>query len=374
VSQWEHKGKLFGGHLHHNCLGFFARRVRLTDARMMRVGCWPGTDFGNAFITRFCDGLRLAGIHVESIESPLHATIRSIDIFHIHWPEMVFWSGGRLEGMRRSLFTLVSLAILRLKGVRIVWTVHNIEPHDKGDRFSRFWRLYILVVSFFVDGFITLSPSTIHIVRNRLAKLASRPGTFLWHPNYLIPESLADQRQQIRAGLGIEPTHKVFGFIGQIRPYKGVEELVECFRKIEDPNSRLLIAGAVYDERLKSKLALSASADKRIILHSCYLSEDQFARVAISADVIVLPFRKVFHSGSMIYALSAGKPVITPSTPFAIDLFNQVGDIWLRHYDDVLTPEDLLSIDIELREKPDLSFLSIAESSVKAKAFYESLR
>ena len=45
------------------------------------------------------------------------------DLFHLHWPEWLF--GTDLDAHRRFL------ALLEASGLRIVWTQHNLVPHDR---------------------------------------------------------------------------------------------------------------------------------------------------------------------------------------------------------------------------------------------------
>jgi hypothetical protein len=72
--------------------------------------------------------------------------------------------------------------------------------------------------------------------------------------------------------------------------------------------------------------------------------------------------------------LSAGKQLITPSGAFARDLQSQVGEGWMKLYDDALLPDHFSLLDVPVSEKPNLDFLSIALSGTQAKEFYLSLR
>ena len=48
---------------------------------------------------------------------------------------------------------------------------------------------------------------------------------------------------------------------------------------------------------------------------------------------MVAPFRHYLHSGSIVHALSAGRPVLTPATPFALSLAAELGrPDWLQTY------------------------------------------
>ena len=52
--------------------------------------------------------------------------LRAWDVFHLHWPE---WFLGPDLGRHRA-----AIEVLRSAGVRIVWTQHNLVPHDKDPR------------------------------------------------------------------------------------------------------------------------------------------------------------------------------------------------------------------------------------------------
>jgi beta-1,4-mannosyltransferase len=338
---------------------------------MLIVGVWPGTDY-NPYVSRFVDSLTNAGITAKDVSHPLKAIFQRMDLFHIHWPEKVFWNVGKVRGAFSAIGVLIGLLLLKGKGTKIVWCVHNLEPHDRGPRFMAVWCLYIGIVSMLIDGFVTLSPSTIGLVRRHLPRLANKPGTFIWHPEYLIDRSL--DCAEWRSRNGIAPVDKLFAFVGQIRRYKGVEELVECFSRTDDPTHRLLVAGATWDGKTRQLLESSAKRDDRIILKIGNLVESEFASATLSADIVILPFKKYFHSGTIIYALSCGKPVCTPATAYATDLRNQVGDDWVQLYQGDITPEvfgnALISNEVA---KPSLEFLSIAESGAKIRRFYISL-
>ena len=338
---------------------------------MLVVGVWPGAD-PNAYVSRFVDSLKSSGIIVKDVDHPLRAVLQKIDLFHIHWPEKVFWGVGKVRGALSAIGVLLGLVLLKSKGVKIVWCVHNLDPHDRGPKFMALWRPYIWMFTLLIDGFVTLSPSTVGLARRHLPGLANKPGTFIWHPEYLVDASI--DRAEWRSRNGIAPADKLFAFVGQIRRYKGIEELVKCFSRTDDPTYRLLIAGVTWSEGTRRFLQSSAECDSRIVLKLGNLVEREFASATLSADIVILPFKKYFHSGSIIYALSCGKPVCTPTTAYATDLRDQVGHQWMQLYQGDITPwvftDTLTSSEVA---KPGLEFLSIDSSGAKIRYFYEAL-
>jgi glycosyltransferase involved in cell wall biosynthesis len=124
----------------------------------------------------------------------------------------------------------------------------------------------------------------------------------------------ADQAAARRA-LGLPDGGTVFAFVGSIRGYKNVGELLDAFMSVEElrPDDRLLIAGKPLPRKLGRQLEKLAAEDRRIVLQLDRLPEEELSRTLRAADAVVLPFRDILTSGSAILALSHGRPVIAPA-------------------------------------------------------------
>jgi beta-1,4-mannosyltransferase len=339
-------------------------------SRSLVVGSWPGT--GNAYVDRFCESLTINGVSVKVIKWPWGCFGKRIDLLQIHWLELALGEVNPFIGLLRATAVVLTLTMLRLRGVKLVWCVHNLEPHDARRRLVIFWRFYAGLVSRLVDGFITLSPSTVEIARTHFPGLVKKPAIFAWHPAYIIPSTPA-QAPSWRERHGIDAAMTVLAFIGAVRLYKGLEELIAAFMGTSDPNLRLVIAGRVGKEQLRGLLENAVARDKRIILDLRWLSEQELAETVLAADIVVLPFKQTLHSGSVIYGLSCGKAVITPETDYANDLRRNVGPQWVRIYGPPLSPAALYNLCERMEGRPHLDFLSIRKSGKKLKTFYNSL-
>ena len=115
-------------------------------------------------------------------KDPTAVDPRVVDIFHIHWPEQLFWAGGtRLDVLRRLCAYLAAMRRLRRAGVKLVWMVHNAEPHDRA---GLAWTIYRLALIRLIDGVMTLSPATVDTVKSKLPGLRHKPFAAVWHPAY----------------------------------------------------------------------------------------------------------------------------------------------------------------------------------------------
>ena len=117
------------------------------------------------------------------------------------------------------------MKIARMLGVRVVYTVHNVLPHDSGERLRETYaRIYKLI-----DGFICHD-------EHAKAKLASEFGikpSCIWViPHGPIFEEEAKPAPRLaRAQLGLPGSATVILWQGIVRPYKGVLFLLRAWKK-----------------------------------------------------------------------------------------------------------------------------------------------
>ena len=102
-----------------------------------------------------------------------------------------------------------------------------------------------------------------------------------------------------------------FLYFGLVRPYKGVLDLLGQYAALPLPGS-LTVVGDPQGAAMRQAVEAAAAGDSRIVLHLGYLEEEDLARLIHAADVVVLPFHEVFTSGSLVMALTMGKPVVLP--------------------------------------------------------------
>jgi glycosyltransferase involved in cell wall biosynthesis len=145
----------------------------------------------------------------------------------------------------------------------------------------------------------------------RLGEADRRRFRVIPHGNYLGSYDDSLGRMQARVQLGIEPDARVFLFVGGIRGYKGVDDLVAAFRGLPDPAARLVVAGHPRGDAA-DQLQKEAAADARIRVMAKRVPKSQLGVLLSAADVVVLPFRDVLTSGSVILAMGFGRAIIAP--------------------------------------------------------------
>ncbi len=96
-------------------------------------------------------------------------------------------------------------------------------------------------------------------------------------------------------------------FFGLLRPYKGIDTLLEAFRRVE--GAELWIVGNPRME-LAPLRRLAAEAPGRVRFLARFVEDMEIPAIMRRADLVVLPYRDAEHSGVLYAALAFGKPLV----------------------------------------------------------------
>jgi hypothetical protein len=321
---------------------------------------WPAGPADNTFIETVCKMFADLGISVRGHDPRYWNTpLENVDLYLIHWPDALFWqepSEARLWFW--IMRVIVNISLLKARGTRIIWFVHNLCPHDLPVKRKRVWDLYIAALSRLIDGWITLSPSTDTLVVEIYPKLAEKRHVFIWHPPY--NDEYGKSAEQARREIGLSVDALVFGHAGLLRPYKNLVALAQLFVDLAPDGAVLYLTG-----RPESSVDVNLSAlcveKNSISYQASSLNRPEFDRALLAMDVFVAPYRRFLHSGAIIHALCRGCVVVAPLTPFTADLAHALGDNYLILYEKELNDAVLSRAAQAVRDNcgqtPDLSML-----------------
>lgn len=268
--------------------------------------------YPNPYLDLLGEALGRAGVQVEfALEMPGEEQIRELaasgTIVHMHWLHGLYRQTKWLAPLhyvtfRRRVLSMVS------RGVPIVWTMHNLLPHE---------RMYAF-----------LAPASRRLMQRHASAIVVHcpegarqfQEAFGPHPRirtitqggYANYYGEAPSRQAARQRLGLPPEAMVFLSFGMIRGYKGLTELIDAFHASSRPQDRLVIAGAAFDRRARQEVHAAQAGSDRVILHARHIENELVPVYYAAADVAVCPFRKVLNSSSVIVAMSFGLPLVAP--------------------------------------------------------------
>ncbi len=354
-----------------------ARFASRNGQSSLRLSAWPGLGIGrdNPYTKLLYEAVQSLGVEVEDF-SPWKALWRRYDIFHAHWPEYYLVHPNPLKAVVGTLGVLSCLCWMRLRGTRVVWTVHNLRSHNFPR--PRLERLYWRVFPRMVDGFLALTPAGLDQARAQFPHLRNLPGFVVPLGNYLNAYPNDITKQEARSRLEIEPNQPVLLFLGIIAKYKNVPALAAAFRGLPDPDARLVIAGRFNSDEEEAATREAADGDARVRIYSGYVDAKDLQVYLNAADLVVLPFREILNSASALLALAFHRPVLVPALGAMPELQTTFGPAWVRLYEGEISPEVLLTALQWSREpdKPQLTHaasLEWAEIGRKTVAAYRAL-
>ncbi|MEX0973498.1 MAG: glycosyltransferase family 4 protein [Solirubrobacterales bacterium] len=96
-------------------------------------------------------------------------------------------------------------------------------------------------------------------------------------------------------------------FFGLLRPYKGIDTLLEAFRQVK--GAELWIVGNPRMDVAPLE-SLAAEAPGRVRFLPRFIEDAEIPAIMRRADVVALPYRDAEHSGVLYAALAFGKPLV----------------------------------------------------------------
>jgi glycosyltransferase involved in cell wall biosynthesis len=268
------------------------------------------------------------------------------------------------------------LRALRRAGIAVVYTVHNVLPHEKGDTLRRLYRSVYQAVDRLIchdeaarERLINefdIAPDSISVVRHGPLFAGQASGT-----------------HEARRALKLPAGHFVALWQGIIRPYKGVSFLLEAWRRVHDaePAATLAVVGtgdAAYVRDIRERVsALGLESSVRLELR--FAPVEELALFFSASDALVYPYSEITMSAALMTGLSFGKPVIASRLPAFERLFKHGDNALLVPYGDVqgLSEAFLMLIrDADLRSRlagriqtgfsADLEWADISRDTVAA--------
>ncbi|PPH44526.1 hypothetical protein C5D09_13115 [Rathayibacter sp. AY1C9] len=259
------------------------------------------------------------------------ALLADYDVLHVHWPELMIRGRSPLHRFLRRRALDVLLVRLALQRIPLVRTVHNLHPHELGPAAER---RSLARVDRATDLFVRLNPTTVAPGR--------APAVTVLHGHY---------RDQFAQHPLPEREHGRVLYFGIIRPYKGVVELMDVFRGVEDDSLSLHVVGSPSTGQ-RELVEERAARDTRVRTTLRRVDDAEMVDEIGRAELIVLPYREMHNSGSILVALSLGRPILVPRTPTNTALAEEVGSDWVIEYDGELTPELITAALERTRARP----------------------
>ncbi len=286
----------------------------------------------NPYITQLDAALRsIDGLEVLTF-SPGRALAGRYDLLHLHWPENLF--GGHTRRGRAARRFITTLVLLRLTVTRtpIVRTTHNLHRPSGLGRYDN--RL--------LDWIDRLTKVQIRLNDDTALPLGRVTHT-IPHGHY------RDWYRRFERATAIP---RRLCYIGLIRRYKGVEDLLEAFSAVDVAGVTLKVTGKPSTVDLATGISAAAAKDPRVSVRLEFVDDAEFVAEVSRSSLVVMPYRHMHNSGVALAALSLERPVLVPDTPVNRALAAEVGEGWVHVFSRGITAADLTAVLAQLERHP----------------------
>lgn len=224
---------------------------------------------------------------------------RAADVVHFQWLSV--------QPLDVHLLPLVRRGRGRAARRPLVLTAHDVLPREpRAGQLRAQRRLYDRVDAVVVHSEhgaarlrddLAIDPAKVHVIPHgaftHFAEAEAETGTGAGHgPTRPLPPDLAAVEQPVVLCFGL------------IRPYKGIDVLLEAWRGIED--AELWVVGLP-----KTDLApLRAAAPPNVRFVPRFVADEEIPAFFRRADLVVLPYREIDQSGVLFTALAFGAPLL----------------------------------------------------------------
>ncbi|MEZ5142451.1 MAG: hypothetical protein R2726_08020 [Acidimicrobiales bacterium] len=239
-----------------------------------------------------------------------------IDLFHLHWPEWLAFEG--LPEHEEIIDTLDG------HGIPVVWTAHNLTPHDKRhDEHDPAYQAWAEAA----DAIIHHTRWAEHRFRERYPMSDGARHVVIPHGHFgdlYGPLVAGLRRADLEAELGLPPCRHRIGLVGAPRQEKRVLAFLQGVAHSQRDDLQVVCWSLRDDE-----VALVPD-DPRIAVAQTYEEVDAatYARRLAVCDLLALPFDpdgEMLASGTAADALGMGLPALVSGWGFLTEMLGDAG-------------------------------------------------
>jgi glycosyltransferase involved in cell wall biosynthesis len=255
-------------------------------------------------------GVQVQEVNYHTIFLPILLKQGKPNVVHLQSMYLFFLKPSRLMSLIKLVIFVSQLLILRMMGVKIVWTAHDLKNHS--NRYLKIDRFGTTLVTWLVHAIIAHCDAAKREVITAF-RLRNADKVFVVpHGNYIDYYENNIDRVKARKALNIPQSSPMFLFLGWIRGYKGVLEMIDTFKELQYDEAQLVIAGKPSPEQLDELIKQKIAGDQNIQFISGFVPDDQIQVYMNACDVVIFPYKDILTSGAVLLAMSFGKACIAP--------------------------------------------------------------
>lgn len=214
---------------------------------------------------------------------------------------------------RPLLRCLMMYPLFRLMGKRIVYTAHNVLPHDADTVKNRlvYWAVYrVLADAIVVHG---------QAIKERLIDefgVDTERVRVVAHGTYHPHDSERVTKPSARKKLGVPPNARMLLCFGLQRYYKGTHFVLEALDRYDGENITVFVRGHAPEPSYQDLIERMVRTHGGAVTFNAQFGtvrDDEMEVLFKAADIVLLPYLEGSQSGIKFMAYAYGRPVLASS-------------------------------------------------------------
>lgn len=234
------------------------------------------------------------GNNREPVPKELFRYLFKADIFLLNWTETEPYNSN---GIIRYYLIQVFLILAKILNKTVVWTFHNLEPHNRKRN---------ILSRKIMNKLCKSSDLIIHHTIESLYITNKNKNYYFFHP--------FENPNQIDNSKGATNFKYDILIWGKISPYKGVAEFLEYVKTDKDLKKlKILIAGETQDKNYEKRIINALSIN--IIYENFFHSDQQLKELHDLSRFTFFSYQgtSVLNSAQLVVSLSFGAKIIGPN-------------------------------------------------------------
>ncbi|MFB8787488.1 MAG: glycosyltransferase family 4 protein [Potamolinea sp.] len=245
---------------------------------------------------------------------------------HLQTLHYYFLGQNQLHRLIKFFIFISQVFILKLIGVKIVWTVHEWNDRFEGGK-RNLSQIQSAIIGKLFHAVIAHCETTKKEITKALSlENQDRDKVFvIRHGNYIGYFQNKINQREARKTLNILPDNLVFLLFGSIHRTKGFMEAIDAFKRLQENKISLLVVGHPSEENLEELIKDKIKDYENIIFVPRRINDNEIQIYMNACDCVVFPYKVFTTSGAVILAISFGKACIAPQLGYFNDVLDERG-------------------------------------------------
>lgn len=212
------------------------------------------------------------------------------------------------------------LKLCKKNGIRIIWTLHNIESHERNDWIDKLGYHYLSKATDLVIFHSETSKNEYFERYHINGQLVVMP-----HGNYDNFYPTPRPKNIVLAELGLRDDLPIVSCLGMLRNYKGLNVATEAISLLGD-EVQFLCAGKSHPSFDLVSLQNNIMKLTNALLIPRFINNQEFADYVSISNLVLMPYNRITGSGALLAVLTLGRGVVASDLPYFREILGNNSD------------------------------------------------